>query len=484
MRNLESLQIRVPLSLVLVTLSTFLFVSVAIGLLTSLNLQADQKRSLTAQAFALAPILTEALLHDDVWTAYTVLHGPTGTQRPADRDAPFHLVIDEDGKVFVSDRPQRFPLGLRLESSDEGKDIIRALPGTAPSSPRFLDLGGRLIIYTPLLSEDAPVGSLFIAGPRDAVKQKLLGILGGGLAVMIGLLLIITPIGWLWGSRMVKPLVKLSECMRRVGKAPVEALHCPTYAGQDEIGQLTRGFQTMLGELREKQALERQMVAQDRLAAIGRIAGGVAHEINNPLAGMLVAIDTHKQKPPEQQDLAKTLALVERGLDQIKDTVSALLVECRVEQRRCTPDDIEDIRRLILTDKGTRRVEVHWNSDIREDLPLPATAIRQILLNLTLNAIQAAGESDNGRAEVRIFSNGQQLGMEIRNNGVPTPQADLERIFEPFLTGRTGGTGLGLWITYQIVEQLQGEIIAMSDDDQTLFRITLPFPSPETDPPT
>ena len=127
---------------------------------------------------------------------------------------------------------------------------------------------------------------------------------------------------------------------------------------------------------------------------------------------------------------------------------------------------------------------MHWNSDIREDLPLPATAIRQILLNLTLNAIQAAGESDNGRAEARIFSNGQQLGMEIRNNGVPIPQADLERIFEPFLTGRTGGTGLGLWITYQIVEQLQGEIIAMSDDDQTLFRITLPFPSPETDPST
>ena len=473
---LRSLRLRVPLSLVLVTLLTFLFVSIAIGIQTSINLQADQERSLTAQAHALAPILTEALLHDDVWTAYTALRGrrsPPDAQTP---DAPFHLVLDEQGRIFVSDRPGDFPLGTPLQATPLGRALAAHLGGGTPRAVSQFAFDDRQLVHAPLLSEDAPVGALLIAGPRGAIHQRLLEILGGGLLVMLMLLLVIVPLGWLWGSRLVHPLVQLAACMRQVGRRPMEALECPIEAGRDEIGDLARGFQSMLAELRDKQALERQMIAQDRLAAIGRIAGGVAHEINNPLAGMLVAIDNYRRTPPQRRDPERTLALIERGLGHIRDTVSALLVECRVEQRRCSPDDIEDVHRLILADDATRRVRLEWDNRLRGELPLPATAIRQILLNLVLNAVQAAGESPPGEVAVTLERDRRHLRMQVRNSGEPIPQAELERIFEPFRSGRPGGTGLGLWITYQIVEQLAGEIVARSDEAATCFEVSLPFP--------
>jgi len=472
--HIESLQVRVPLSLVLVTLATFLCVSIAIGIQTSINLYADQKRALEAQAHALAPILTNALLHDEVWMAYTAVRGPKTFPSSHNEDDPFHLVINDKWKVFVSDHPKQFPLSTRLDQSDLGKRIRQLLPEPLPAAQQFLALEGRQLIYAPLLSEDTPIGAVIIVGPRGAIRQRLFEILESGLLVMGGLLLVITPFGWAWGSRMVKPLVRLADCMRRVGKDPIEELECPIYAGQDEIGQLAHGFQTMLKEMHAKQALERQMLAQDRLAAIGRIAGGVAHEINNPLAGMLVAIDTFKQQPAEKQDPLKTLGLIERGLSQILDTVSALLVECRIEQRQCTPEDIEDIHRLVLTNEATHSIDIHWQNDMRSALQLPATAIRQILLNLSLNALQAAAERPDGIVEVVIHATGKELVIEVSNTGIPIPQAELEKIFEPFHTGKAGGTGLGLWITYQVVNQLDGEIVAMSDENRTSFRVSLP----------
>ncbi len=477
----QSLRFRVPLSLVAVILVTSLFLSVAIGVQTRFNLEADQVRSLTAQAYALSPILSDAVLHDDVWTAYTALHGPKGAADGEDPDRPYHLVIDEQQRIFVTDRPERFPLGEPLDTPAEGRALAVLLrhPGGDRDRPRAIEYDGRQILIAPLSSEDSSIATLVIAGPRGAIQKRQLEILQGGLLVMLVLLLLITPFGWAWGTRMVRPLVRLAECMRRVGKDPIDQVRCPVYAGQDEIGQLARVFQSMLAELHEKQALERQMLTQDRLAAIGRIAGGVAHEINNPLSGMLVAIDTYRESPPERQNPEKTLQLIERGLTQIRDTVSALLVECRIERRQCTAEDIEDIHRLALTNPAARRAKLDWRYQAGEAIALPATAVRQILLNLVLNALQAAAEAEPAVARVEIQTRDRQLLIDTWNTGRPIPQAILEHIFEPFHSSREGGTGLGLWISYQVVTQLDGEIIASSDEDWTHFHVTLPFLEPE-----
>lgn len=472
--RLQSLRLRMPLSLVAVTLATSLFMLLAIGVQSSLNLRADLQRSLASEAHALSAIVTEAVRHDDVWTAYTAVSGGRSLDRVDRRDS-FRVVLDQQGRVFVSDRPRLFRLTMPVRETS-----LAALLADRPAKNddrliRFAEQGGRQFAILPLSSEDGWVGTLVVAGPEDAVWERLLALARQGLVVMAGLLLVIVPFGWAWGSRLVAPLVQLAQCMRRIGKDPIDKLHCPLYAGNDEIGQLGQGFMGMLKELRAKQDLERQMVAQDRLAAIGRIAGGVAHEINNPLAGMLVAIDSFRHQSAVRRNPEKTLALIERGLKQIQETVSALLVECRVQSRNCTPDDIEDIHRLLQANEEAGRVELIWHNEIDRPMPLPATAVRQILLNLGLNALQAVAERGGRMARVDIGREGRELVLDIWNDGEPIPEAQLEHIFEPFQSGRPGGTGLGLWITYQVVVQLQGEIEVASDSRGTRFRVILPL---------
>ena len=471
-RRFQSLRVRMPLSLVLVSLLTFSFLSLVVGVQTSLNLEKDLKRSLRAQAHALAPILTDALLHDDVWTAYTALHGPRRA-RSEDDASGFRLVLDEQGRVFVSDHPRRFPLATPWSADNTPG------PVPPPATSRMIRFDGRLGYWLPLRADQTPIGTLVIAARRGAVQARLLEILGSALVGMTALLLLIVPLGWLWGARLVQPLVRLAECMRQVEKDELEGLQCPVTGGNDEIGQLSRRFRLMLEELRQKRALERQMVAQDRLAAIGRLAGGVAHEINNPLAGMLVAIDTYRRVPAAKKNPDRTLALVERGLQQIQATVSALLVECRLEKRRFSPADLEDIRRLVTADRAAAQVEIHWRGGIDSDLPLPANALRQILLNLTLNAVQAAAEQPPGRVEIALSPQADRVQVDVNNSGRPIPPQELEHIFEPFHTSKPGGNGLGLWITYQIVEQLHGEILARSEAAGTHFQVTLPYPAGE-----
>src|SRR5208337_2118841 len=102
-------------------------------------------------------------------------------------------------------------------------------------------------------------------------------------------------------------------------------------------------YNRMLDELKSKQALEIKMVHSERLAALGQVTAGIAHEINNPLSGMLTAIDTLKFHSVPDKRVNKTIDLIERGLLQIKETVSALLVEAKIKGRDLAPQDIQDV---------------------------------------------------------------------------------------------------------------------------------------------
>ena len=229
----------------------------------------------------------------------------------------------------------------------------------------------------------------------------------------------------------------------------------------------------MVIELEGKQRLEREIVAADRLAAIGRLTAGIAHEINNPLAGMITAIDTARKHGEPDPISASTLSLVERGLQQIRHSVSALLVEARFEARALTPQDIDDVRTLLEPEAATREQTLQWESNLDRALPLPSTPIRQILINLILNAIQAAGRG--GTVSCRIQADSSQMSFEVRNDGRSIPDELMEHLFEPFSTGSEGGSGLGLWVTYQIVEQLRGTIRVRSGLPETEFAVALPL---------
>jgi signal transduction histidine kinase len=188
---------------------------------------------------------------------------------------------------------------------------------------------------------------------------------------------------------------------------------------------------------------------------------------------MLMALDTLRERGGLPEHAAKTMGMLERGLKQIQETVAALLVQARDQSRPLTAHDLEDVRTLIHPQVLKKSLRLDWRADLPAEVRLPAAACRQILINLLLNAVQATAEE--GRIEVAIAPREGSLRLAVGNQADPIPPERMEHLFEPFVSGREGGHGLGLWVTYQIVRQLGGHIEASCADGEVRFEVWLPL---------
>jgi signal transduction histidine kinase len=191
---------------------------------------------------------------------------------------------------------------------------------------------------------------------------------------------------------------------------------------------------------------------------------------------MLTAIKTYQRHGSGDPLAVQTLSLLERGLTQIRNTVAALLVETKAKDRRFEPADIDDLLILIESEAHLRAVRVAIDSALTEPLPLPATLLRQILLNLLLNAVAAADEG--GSAWLSIRATDGLLRFVVGNDGQHIPDAQMPYLFEPFASEKEKGHGLGLWVVYQIVRELNGGLSVESEPGRTTFSIEIPYAEP------
>ncbi len=430
-------------------------------------------------ARVLAKTLIEPMAHDDAWRAFEIINTPfQPTPGEADSQAAeIVLVLDAQHRVYVSTRPPDYPMlsdPARIDPEyatlqQAVADLPTAQP-TAMLSPK----SNKLYMVAPIVADDVRIGTLVMGYPGSIFTQRFLGLMQRAGLVTAFVLAVLLPAGWYFGRRIARPLVDLAGAMGKVGpQLPQDLEYVPSPTRGDEIGRLGREFQRMLSELRDKEALEKQMVASDRLAAIGRLTAGIAHEINNPLGGMLNAISTFKRHGPTDPLTARTLSLVERGLLQIKETVAALLVEAKVESHPLSRQDIEDTHTLVLPDAQAKDARFVWDNRIAGELPLPSTLTRQVLINLLLNAVQAIGRGGSMQCRTSLVDNA--LLIEVSNDGEHIPNEKLDYLFEPFSLLSRDGHGLGLWVTYQIVQQLGGEIRVTSKPDETTFSVVLPL---------
>ncbi len=470
-----SYRIKVPLAVS----GVIIFVAGIIAAILGARIYADARADLLANAESLgrtlARALTPVMLRDDVWQAYEAITAPLGANAAERASQRSITVVDADGKVYASSDPARFPM-LAPAAQALGTAADTLLVATDGNGARIADdpAGDALLVAVPVVADDgARLGSVVLSYSKDVFTPRFFSTVQRVVISTLLALAVLVPLGWLFGRRIAAPMIDLSAAMARAAELPPTEATRGVYRGGDEIGQLGARFERMLHELDAKRRLEREMVAADRLAAIGRLTAGIAHEINNPLAGMLTAIDTSRKHGNPDPIVAKTLSLVERGLQQIRHTVSALLVEARIETRALTPQDVDDVRTLLEPEAEAREQRLQWECELDRSLPLPSTSIRQILINLLLNAIQAAGPG--GNVSCRITDDGDQISLEIRNDGCPIAAEQLEHLFEPFLASDGGGSGLGLWVTYQIVEQLRGTIRVKSGPPETEFAVAVPL---------
>lgn len=445
------------------------------------DLKQDVLRSSEDLGLTMSRALFPLMLHDDVWQAFEMVSLPfQDSPRANAMHAESLIVLDSNRRVYVSSLPERYPMLSDLSALGREFAYVNKELGTLrEGEPSVLEPPGssRLFIAMPIITDGVALGTLLVVNDTSTFWLRFLRLTNRALRITLIVLGVLLPINWYWGQRMTQPLSLLARQMETIHDHLPEALEPGIYVYGDELGKLYKAFAEMVAQLKGKALLEKQMIQSERMAAVGRFTASIAHEINNPLGGMFNAISTLKRHIPLDPIAQMTVSHLERGLQQIRETVAALLVEAKLKSRHLAPQDFEDVHLLVTHEAHKKRVELAWSVAIEDSLPLPSTLVRQILINLLLNAIQAA--ADDGRVSLRAAIDKDNLLIRVENDGKMLTPEQMGTLFEPFSRFSEQGNGLGLWVIYQIVQQLKGSVKAGVDAGITHFLVVLPLTEQE-----
>ncbi len=298
----------------------------------------------------------------------------------------------------------------------------------------------------------------------------------GFLALMV---VVMALVGVLLSRAVVAPLGRFVAYARRIGDGDYSPV-TPIRRFRDEFSDLAVAFNTMLRQLQEHQE---QLLQAGKMAAVGTLTSGIAHELNNPLNNIGLTtealIENLEDYSPETK--LKMLNQIDTQVERACATVRNLLDFTRKDQPVFTTVAVNDALRSTLNLLGNELSlgQIELEQDLGEDLPLVAANprhLQQLFLNLLLNAIDAMPEG--GPLSIRTFLDEDgSVRIDVADSGVGIPQENLDKIFDPFFTTKEPGrgTGLGLSVSFGIVEQHGGRIAVQSKPGVgTTFSVSLP----------
>jgi signal transduction histidine kinase len=278
--------------------------------------------------------------------------------------------------------------------------------------------------------------------------------------LLVGLALSTVVVGILmafYTRRVLRPLRAVTERAQAVARGDLEPR--PAVVTGDEIGELALTFERMVKAIAEANA---QLVTAERLAAIGKMAAHVTHEIRNPLSSIALNLELLEEQLPRGDAEAHGLF---RAIGKEVERLSSLSQQyLAIARRKPGTFEPEDVGPVVQEAAGFVRREIEQKGlkltlDIAPDLPsVPCdeAQLRQALLNLIQNARDVTPEG--GTIAVRVTRDGEGVAIAIDDEGAGIEQAVRERLFEPFFTTKAGGTGLGLAITRNIAVSHGGSI--------------------------
>lgn len=389
------------------------------------------------------------------------------------------VVCDRVGRVIrATDRPLIggfFPRALGAEAV-----------GEAPVTGFRVGAGGdRLLeVRTTLGTPTEFRGSLAIGFSLEPVEKRVADLARRAIAAAIVLMLVNSILTALYVETLIRPLLGLNRTMKRAGFENL-GVRVSARTG-DEVGELADAFNRMMDELeaaRDREKVQRAQLAHtEKMAAVGTLAAGVAHEVNNPLAGVLACVENMRSDPDDQGAREKYLDLIVDGLNRIERTVNTLLNfsgqrEMSLEKTSLN-HNLKHVVELVGYQLRRAGIEVQFDLDESDAVVLADHfQMEQLFLNLVLNAVQAMPRGGDLFLRTRVGPG--TVMAEVRDTGTGIPDEIRDRIFDPFFTTREvgEGTGLGLSVSDSITAAHGGTIKLKSTlGVGTIFRVELPLP--------
>lgn len=273
------------------------------------------------------------------------------------------------------------------------------------------------------------------------------------------------------------PITHMMSVIKRVKRGNFDERMA--VSGEDELAEMASAFNRMTDIIQRNKEIESNLAQQGKMASLGVLSSGVAHEINNPLGVILGYAGYLESKMSEDDPNYQYIHEIKRESKRCKKIVQDLLSYARTPRPTLEPTNLNDLLQQIV-DFAANHTDMRGitiNTALASNLPLvelDGDQMRQVTINLILNA--GGSMPDGGNLVVRTEAvDADHVRISFSDNGCGIPAESLEKIFEPFYTTKALGTGLGLAITRQIIEQHHGEIHIDSEVGKgTCVTVTLP----------
>lgn len=401
--------------------------------------------------------IVEPMLLEDRLTVHDALHRAAGSEK----DLRYLGVTNARGEVIAHTFPDGYPktLGEMWRTGTQGVTRFRT------AEEPLLD------VSVPLM--DGQLGSLHVGMSRrraEEAAERLAWWMGGALAASLAVVLAGAQ---LVSTRVSRPLRRLEE---KVSLLPQQARAGMDLrvSGTKEVVSLAERFSDMADRLasleRERAATQEKMVHAERLAALGEMSAGLAHEVCNPLDGMLECLRYLQADPQLRQREAKYYPMLQEGLERIGRTMKGMLTFARsghsVEAEPCNVSDmITALKPLMETHMKGRNVRLTWSESGDCTCLCNRQGLAQTALNLVLNAADAAEGSQDPQVRIETSCDADSVYIYVDDSGTGVPQKLRDEVFAPFFTTKQPdkGTGLGLSVSRQLIRAAGGELELATD---------------------
>ncbi len=244
------------------------------------------------------------------------------------------------------------------------------------------------------------------------------------------------------------------------------------------VGGTVLGAVVTLEDVSDIKALTAQLIRADRLAAMGELTAGVAHEVRNPLGVIRASVQLLDDAQVDRARIHEAAEVIKQEIDRLDRVIKALLDFGRPSKPTLVRTDINSVLEdvVLFTNRFAKQHGVHIEERFDSELPDvfgDPDQLKQVFLNLVTNAVQAIGESE-GLIVIETRAEGDYVETTVIDDGPGISPHDLPKVFDPFFTKRAEGTGLGLTIVHRIIDEHEGHIEVESSEAGTSFKVTLP----------